>query len=204
MKPILFYDVETTGLPDWKAPSDAEQQPHIVQLACILADADTREEVASMSVIVSADGWLIPEEVTAIHGISTLAAQQLGVGEEIALKMFAGIWKSPSTIRVAHNKTFDQRIMRIGFKRYGLDLFMEDWADKDSHFCTMRMYQQQFGGKSVKLIDAYHDATGEQMEGAHDAMADTRACMTVYWWLLDQQKPKAGSPFDLMETASVS
>jgi DNA polymerase III subunit epsilon len=34
---LLFFDTETTGLPDFRAPSDAPQQPHLVQLACILA-----------------------------------------------------------------------------------------------------------------------------------------------------------------------
>jgi len=32
---ILFYDTETTGLPDFKAPSDAPHQPRIIQLAVI-------------------------------------------------------------------------------------------------------------------------------------------------------------------------
>ena len=48
----IFYDTETQGLPDFKAPSDAEHQPHIVQIACALVDCDARKTVASMDVIV--------------------------------------------------------------------------------------------------------------------------------------------------------
>nr|WP_299241463.1 hypothetical protein [uncultured Halomonas sp.] len=43
MTPILFFDTETTGLPDWKVPSDSEHQPHLVQLAAVLADDDARQ-----------------------------------------------------------------------------------------------------------------------------------------------------------------
>ena len=38
MNLALFYDTETTGLPDFKAPSEAQHQPHIVQLAALLVD----------------------------------------------------------------------------------------------------------------------------------------------------------------------
>lgn len=46
MKTALFYDTETTGLP----LSEHPDQPHIVQLAAILVDLDTRREIASMAV----------------------------------------------------------------------------------------------------------------------------------------------------------
>lgn len=200
---ILFYDTETTGLPQWSLSSDDPSQPHLVQLGAILADADTRKEVASIDLIIHPDGWVIGDEVSAIHGITQDMALRVGVSERLALNTFIQLWGSTDTTRVAHNKTFDQRMLRIALKRYESP-HMDAWADKDSHLCTMRMYQQLFGGKNVKLIDAYHDATGKELVNAHSAMADARACMEIYWWLLDQQKPKAGSPFDLMERANVS
>lgn len=200
---VLFYDTETTGLPDWKAPSDAEHQPHLVQIAAILADADTREEISSIDLIIRPDGWTIPDDVSEIHGITNKKAQLMGVPESLALEIFMKMWGSVDRSRVAHNKTFDQRLIRIALKRYGFPQ-MDAWADKDSHHCTMRMYQKRFSCQRPKLIDAYKDATGNELTDAHSALADTRACMDVYWWLLDQQKPESSNPFDVRETSNVS
>lgn len=91
MNTALFYDTETTGLPLFKEPSEHPDQPHIVQLAAILVDLDTRREIASMDVIVRPDGWTIPDDVAAIHGITTGHAMQVGVPEKLAVRMFMSL-----------------------------------------------------------------------------------------------------------------
>ena len=68
---ILFYDTETTGLPLYKEPSEHPDQPHIVQLAAALVDSETRKIVSSMDFIINPSTYEIPEEMTAIHRIST-------------------------------------------------------------------------------------------------------------------------------------
>ena len=101
MNLALFYDTETTGLPDFKAPSEADHQPHIVQLAALLVDLDTRQTIQSMDVIVRPDGWTIPDEVAAVHGISTEHAAEVGIPERTAVQMFMELWSGRK--RVAHN-----------------------------------------------------------------------------------------------------
>ncbi|MET3998862.1 3'-5' exonuclease [Marinobacterium sp. MBR-109] len=191
MNTILFYDTETTGLPDWKAPSESETQPHLVQLAAILANADTRQVISALDLIIQPNGWEIPDEVSEIHGITTDMANKVGVNEADALAVFM---KMTGGKRVAHNKTFDQRIIRIGLKRYGYsDHSIDQWAEKDNHDCTMLMAKPimqmgpkgRYGYKSPKLSEAYLHFTGKELQNAHSAMADAQACMEIYWAMQD-------------------
>lgn len=66
-----FFDTETTGLPLFKEPSEHPGQPHIVQLGACLVDLDSREVLSTLDVMIKPDGWLIPDKVDAIHGITT-------------------------------------------------------------------------------------------------------------------------------------
>jgi DNA polymerase-3 subunit epsilon len=182
MTPILFFDTETTGLPDWKSPSDAEHQPHIVQLAAILADADTQEIISSMDVIVRPDDWEIPAETVEVHGISQQHAEAVGIPEALALDTFLNMWRG--SLRVAHNKTFDLRMIRIAIKRYNKNpLMLDAWSVKDTAFCTMQAAHTVMGGKRPKLAEAYEHFTGKTLDDAHNAMADTKACMELYFEL---------------------
>lgn len=189
MNTVLIYDTETTGIPDWKIPSDDPTQPHLVQLAAILCNVDTKEIIQSIDLIIKPDGWTIPEEVTAIHGISTEKALEVGVSEKFAVEALLQIRAGAD--RVAFNKTFDQRIIRIAMKRYFDEKTMDEWAIKDDHHCAMRMAQKVVGGKYPTLAEAYKHLTGEDLENAHSAMADTLACMKVYFSILDQEKKAA-------------
>lgn len=43
MKPVLFYDTETNGLPLWSEPSEHPDQPHITQLAAEITKLTDRQ-----------------------------------------------------------------------------------------------------------------------------------------------------------------
>jgi DNA polymerase-3 subunit epsilon len=182
MAKIKFFDTETTGLPDWKEPSEAPQQPHLVQLAAILVDTVTMQEMSLIdNVIIKPDGWVIEPDM--IHGISHEQAMDVGIPEVEALDMYLDLYRQ-CELRVAHNTTFDNRIMRIAMKRYRPDLVADDeWKAKDRYHCTMLEYSKVYGGKWPKLEEAYERLMGKKLEGAHTAMADTRACMDVYFAL---------------------
>lgn len=190
----LFFDTETTGLPVWNEPSEGPNQPHIVELAAKLVDIDSREIIAELNTIIKPDGWVIPDEVSAIHGITTDKALADGMPEHDALNQFMTLWRQ-SNFRVAHNQSFDERIIRIAIKRFLTEEVADQWKAGEKQ-CTglitkplMQMLpKNKYGYKMPKLSEAYEHYMGKPMENAHRAMSDVDACMAVYFAVLEQQK----------------
>ncbi len=191
MNIALVYDTETTGMPLFKEPSEHPGQPHIVQLAAVLVDLDSRKELASIDVIVKPDGWTISDEVAAIHGITQERAIDLGIPESMAVEMLLALWAQRK--RIAHNEQFDARIVRIACMRHA-PAFADGWKAGTSE-CTQQISTpilklppsekmkaaKRFHHKSANLGEAYQFFTGKPLENAHSAMADTRACLEVYF-----------------------
>lgn len=189
---ILAFDTETTGLPDYRAPSDAAHQPHLVQLAMLLLDEDLTER-ASVSLIIKPDGWEIPEDVAKIHGIDTAAAARLGVPEKVATDLFVSMLYGTGARALAHNVDFDQRIMRIAMLRCGYDKAWQERQTVES-LCTLKasthivnlpptpkMVAAGFNKpKPPKLSECIEFFFQEPLEGAHDALVDVRACVRVF------------------------
>lgn len=202
MSLALFYDTETTGLPDYKAPSESAHQPRIVQLAALLVDMDTRKTIQSMDVIVCPNGWEIPADAAALHGITTEYASEVGVPENIALEMFMDLWSGRN--RIAHNEKFDARIIRIALMRYQTESAADIWKSGPAE-CTARMTspicqlpptqaqreKTSFKTKTPNLGEAYLYFFGKEMENAHSAMADVQACRDVYFAALDHMEGAA-------------
>jgi DNA polymerase-3 subunit epsilon len=181
---LLPFDTETTGLPVWKEPSGSENQPHMVQLAAMLVDYKTKETVESMDVIIKPDGWEIPQETIDVHGITNEQAFDVGIPEKEALSMYVDML-SKADLRIAHNTTFDNRIIRIGLKRYFPDLIPDEvWKCKDNYYCTLIHFKKLIGGKNGHtLSEAYKYFTGKDLKNAHNAMVDVKACMEIFWGL---------------------
>lgn len=204
MTPLLLaFDTETSGLPDWNQPSDAPQQPHIVQLAAVLIDPATRQHVQAIDLIIKPDGWVIPDEVAAIHGITTEHAARVGVPERTALDIFMAM-HAVAGLRVAHNESFDMRILRIALKRFRDPDDADKWKAAPAE-CTAKLAtphcqlpptdkMRAVGRthfKTPTLGEAYQYFVGEEFIGAHSAMTDVLGCITVYWAIQDLQKAAA-------------
>jgi DNA polymerase III subunit epsilon len=199
----LFYDTETTGLPLFKEPSHDPRQPHVVQYAASLVDLDTRLTIASVDFICKPDGWIIPDEVAAIHGITTERALDVGVNAKVALNLVHELWLA-SQVRIAHNEQFDARLVKIQLLRHisqGLnEQLAERWTAGRAE-CTQILSTPLVKApptakmiaagrnhyKSANLGEAYKHFTGKDLVGAHSARADVDACIEVYFAAIDQR-----------------
>lgn len=184
---VLSFDTETTGLPVYKERSHHESQPHIVQIGAVLFDTETGLVVDQFEAIVRPDGWVIPHETIEVHGITNERAAAEGIPEIDALVGFLELYDRCS-LRVAHGTTFDNRIIRIAFKRYLPDLIPDEvWKDKAGYFCTLSKSRKIMGGNSGhKLEQAYEHFTGKHMVNAHKALPDALACMEIYLAVKDK------------------
>lgn len=207
MKTALFFDTETTGLPLFSEPSEDPRQPHMAQLAACLVDLDTCETIASVDLIVRPDGWTIPDDVAAVHGITTEHAQRVGVSESMALGMLLELWnEADPRLRIAHNETFDARIVRIALMRYEDAGLADRWKAAPAK-CTAKMAtpvmklppteRMRAAGrnhfKTPNLGEAYQFFTGMQLAGAHRAMVDVQACMAIFFAMQDAPAAKAAA-----------
>lgn len=204
MNPALFFDTETTGLPLFSEPSEDPRQPHLVQLGACLVDLDTRKTLSTLDLIVRPDDWTIPEEVSAIHGITTEMAQDLGVSESMAVGMFMELWAEGRRLRIAHNEPFDARILRIALMRHESTELADAWkagraectAKLSTPICALpptdRMKAaRRFHHKTPNLGEAYRHFTGRELDGAHSALVDVQACVAVWFGIQDLALPKA-------------
>lgn len=187
MTTLLAYDTESTGMPVWDQPSSADCQPHLVQIGALLVDADTRAVIDSIDVIIKPDGWVIPDDVISIHGISNERAHDEGIPEFDALEMFMAM-HDRSTLRIGHNQSFDARMMRIAIKRY-LNGDIAEAFKLCPAACTGQLARAAMKlpkNKMPTLGEAYQHYVGKPLANAHNAMADARGCLDVYWGAMSE------------------
>lgn len=188
MSTILFFDTETTGVVNFKLPADHPSQPDLVQLAAELHD-ENKQIRASMNVIIKPEGWEIPEGASNIHGITTEYAHKYGVPLVEALEIFERL-VGLSDLVVAHNINFDMTVLRAANSRKSV----ESTLHATPSFCTMQMATNickipgKYGFKWPKLEEAHRHFTGEDFDGAHDALVDVKACSRVFYHLPRQEK----------------
>lgn len=191
MNIAIFYDTETTGLPLFSEPSNDPRQPHIVQLAAVMMDLDTKQELQCIDMIIKPNGWEITPEMTEIHGISQEMAMDVGISEKIATEALLDM--VGARLRIAHNESFDARILRIAAKRYFDDEVADNWKEGAAE-CTARLTTKicnlpptekmkaanRNTPKTPNLQEAYKHFFGKEFENAHSALADVMACRDVY------------------------
>lgn len=192
MKPVIFYDTETTGLPLFSEPSGDPRQPHMVQLAAIMVDLDTLNTLQTLDVIIKPTEWQITEEMTAIHGVSHEHAMDVGISEATATSMLLDM--VGTRLRIGHNESFDARILRIATKRYFNDELADVWkaglaectAGLTTKICNLPPTPKMVAAnrhhpKTPNMQEAYKHFFGKEFDNAHSAISDVLACRDVYF-----------------------
>ena len=179
----LFFDTETTGLPkSWKAPvSDVDNWPRLVQLAWLSFDEEGNE-IGAGDFIVRPEGFIIPEDSSRIHGISTERALTEGLPLGEVLQKFQAVIDEAQFL-VAHNMSFDEKIVGAEFLRLGATNVL----DAKSKICTMQSsidlcaIDGPYGYKWPKLTELHQKLFGTGFPEAHNAAVDISATAKCFW-----------------------
>ena len=197
MNTILFFDTETTGLPNFKKPLSCPTQPKLLQLGCILAteEMDILEKVATLVQIGSTS---IHPMAYKAHKISAERANKEGCPAEEAFAIFYEMAMAADYL-VCHNHSFDIKIIELNSAQIKEafpdpeipEVMMSEINDLPSkctmkstiNFCKLPFPSGRKGFKFPKLEELHRILFGEDFIGAHDAMADVSATMRCYFKL---------------------
>jgi len=181
----LFFDTETTGLPkNFKAPvTDTTNWPRMVQLAWHLYEPDGTF-IESQDFIIKPENYTIPKQASDIHRITTERALNEGTELEEVLNLFSA-QISKSSLLIAHNMNFDEKIIGAEFIRKNI----ENQLFSKQRLCTMLAsvdYCQipgNYGYKWPKLDELHKILFDNSFAEAHDAAADIKATARCFWEL---------------------
>lgn len=185
---LLFFDTETNGKPkDYRGSyTDVDNWPRVIQLAWLLSD-EKGNILRSYNNLIKPDGWEIPKETFWIeNGYSTEENAEKGVPIAEAIVPFMEA-KHEADGLVAHNIRFDHPIMWAEIIRMGLTP-----RSGMAKLCTMQSSTGHVGlklngrPKWPTLQELHHHLFKKEFDGAHDAMADVKACMDCFFELVDR------------------
>ena len=159
-KPIVFFDLETTGV---NVTND-----RIVQIGAIKMHPDGTEEVKNVLINPTIP---IPAGAAEVHGISDADVQDKPKFRQIA-KSFAK-WLAGCDLAGYNSDNFDVPMLIEEFNRAGIS-----FPNADTSFIDVLKLERIVC--SHKLGETFKRYTGEELEGAHDALADIRATVTIF------------------------
>jgi DNA polymerase-3 subunit epsilon len=164
--PIIFFDLETTGI---NIASD-----RIVEISYLKVELSGNEISKTMRLN---PGIPIPEEVTAIHGISNEDVKDAPTFNEVAKSLardFEGC-----DLGGYNSVKFDIPLLAEEFLRAGVDIDLKKRKFVDVQVIFMKMEPRT-------LSAAYKYFVGKELSNAHSAEADTMATYEVLQAQLDR------------------
>lgn len=165
-RPIIFFDLETTGLTIGK--------DHIVELCFIRQDPNGCERAETLRFN---PGMHIPKESSDVHGITDEDVKDCPTFAEKAAEL-ARVFEGCDLAGYNSNR-FDVPMLAEEFAIAGVDIHIEEKRLIDVQNIFHKMEQRT-------LVAAYKFYCGRNLEDAHSALADTRATLEVLEAQLDR------------------
>ncbi len=180
MRKLLFYDWETTGKLLKREPLHDPRQPRGVSLAAMLVD-ETGRNLHTMQNIIRPEGFEIPEDSTAIHGISQAFALEVGLPCRVVLNTFDHMCSHADEL-IAFNSEFDCSLAMIEHMRLDRAHYMA----QEKLRCAMLPWKDvlklpgNYGDYKWPSLDEVCKAMGIVRDKAHDSLADVKT--TIWAW----------------------
>ncbi|MFD9785449.1 3'-5' exonuclease [[Kitasatospora] papulosa] len=189
--PLLAFDLETTG-------TDVETD-RIVTAAVVRLEVDG--SVSAELTWLLDPGVAIPEQASAIHGISTERAREHGLPaaaaiEEITRAVADGL--RSGTPLVVMNARYDLSLLDRECRRYGVDSVSERLGDAPSPVIDPLVIDKHVdkyrkGKRALHALCAHY---GVRLDDAHDARADAVAAARVVRRMAEKHRPVGAMPLE--------
>ncbi len=192
----IIFDTETTGLPrnKWRGALEGPANwPDLVSICWLVYDEDW-DLMKKEYHVVRPEGWTIPTEASAVHGITQAVAEVSGEPLADVLALFAKDLKTTGRL-VAHNMAFDKNVVQGAFKwRLGVEPAVF-WPAAEAEFCTMEASRDvlrlpwkgvQHPGKPMtykppRLSELWsYVFPGTSQPAAHNSEGDALATAAIY------------------------
>ena len=169
---MVCVDTETTGLD--------KTSDRIIQMALVKFNSKTREIIDEKTYFIKPSGtWTIDPSATEVHGLTNEFIMENGVSLKSIYDEFIQFCDGCDFLTYNGN-AFDWNFIQREFEREGLDPKVSDGTHKlyDSFFIETLH-------NSHKLSTVYKKYTGVDFDDAHDACADAKATIEVFFHQLD-------------------
>ena len=163
-RPIIFFDLETTGKA--KNPNNVR----IIEISAVKVNPDTLETIDTYYHKCNNDGVPIDPDATERHGMTEQDLIGLDTFQSIAKEVYD--FFEGCDVGGYYCTIFDIPILYYSFIRAGIS-----WNYKTKVFDIYSLYRKYNSGKLGEVYERY---TGKKLEDAHHANADVMATIEVY------------------------
>jgi DNA polymerase-3 subunit epsilon len=183
---ILYFDTETTGLPNSREVLTHPSQPHMTQLGFILEV--NGHDAITVDSLITPTGWEISPKAGELTGITLEMCEADGIPIADAVELFV-IAAENADLIVCHNTAFDTKLIGIEYLRLQPLRKIQEVLSGRPTLCTMKVSTPvcrigkkdgRTGYKWPKLEEAIRFFFNEELENAHSAIVDIKATRRLF------------------------